>query len=367
MSAIEVEINQKENRISIMNDGKGIPCVIHKEHNIYVAELIFGHLLTSSNYDDTQKKVTGGRNGYGAKLTNIFSKEFNIEAADGKVGKKFRQKYFENMSRKTEAEITKYNGKDFTKIEFYPDLHRFGMTKLEDDIVSLMIKRVYDVAGTTPESVKVILNGKRLDIKSFFYYIDYYLATKKSRKKKKEDEEDDEEKQIKIFERPDPRWEVCVSLSDGQFQQVSFVNGICTIKGGTHVNAVADQIVDAIQEYIQKKHKIELKPHQIKSYLWIFVNCLIENPTFDSQTKETLTLKPTAFGSECKLSENFIKKILASGIIETLVTIAEAKEKAMLAKSLKGRKTARVLGIEKLEDANWAGTKNSAECVLIVN
>jgi len=60
---------------------------MHKEHKVLVPELIFGHLLTSSNYDDSVKKVTGGRNGYGAKLTNIFSKSFQVETAESKSGK----------------------------------------------------------------------------------------------------------------------------------------------------------------------------------------------------------------------------------------------------------------------------------------
>ncbi len=82
MNTLKVEINQEKNLISVWNNGKGIPVQIHKEHNIYVPELIFGHLLTGSNYDDNEKKVVGGRNGYGAKLTNIFSKKFTVEVAD---------------------------------------------------------------------------------------------------------------------------------------------------------------------------------------------------------------------------------------------------------------------------------------------
>lgn len=66
----------------IQNDGEGIPIEVHKEHGVYVPELIFGHLLTSDNYDDSEQRVTGGRNGYGAKLTNIFSTKFTIECAD---------------------------------------------------------------------------------------------------------------------------------------------------------------------------------------------------------------------------------------------------------------------------------------------
>ena len=70
-----------------MNNGKGIPIEMHKEHGMYVPEMIFGHLLTSSNYNDQDKKVTGGRNGFGAKLTNIFSTEFIVETGDYKKNK----------------------------------------------------------------------------------------------------------------------------------------------------------------------------------------------------------------------------------------------------------------------------------------
>ncbi len=367
MSLIEVEIDQDAGRISVKNNGKGIPCVVHKDHGIYVAELIFGHLLTSSNYDDTQKKVTGGRNGYGAKLTNIFSTKFVVEAADGKIGKVFNQTYTDNMSNKTEPDVKPYEGSDYTKLTFFPDLKRFGMERMEDDITALMTKRVFDIAGVTPDGVKVVLNGERLKVRSFVNYIDYYLKAAPAKLKDKDDDnETSVERIVKVFERPNPRWEVCVSVTDGQFQQVSFVNGICTVKGGTHVNYVCDQIVDVIQAHIAKKHKIDLKPHQIKSYLWVFVNCLIENPTFDSQTKETLTLKPEAFGSDCRLSSGFIDKVMNSGLVETLVTVAEARDKASLVRQLKGKKTSRILGIEKLEDANLAGTKKSDDCVLII-
>lgn len=78
MTKIDVTIDAGTGIIIVMNDGKSIPAQLHKEYKIYVTELIFGHLLTSSNYEDKKKKVTGGRNGYGAKLTNIFSQYFCV-------------------------------------------------------------------------------------------------------------------------------------------------------------------------------------------------------------------------------------------------------------------------------------------------
>lgn len=121
-------------------------------------------------------------------------------------------------------------------------------------------------------------------------------------------------------------------------------------------------------EVIKKKHKkIEVKPFQIKQGLWVFINCQVENPNFDSQTKETLTSKPTTFGSLCELSDKFLKQVASSGVIDNVVSYAEAKEAAFLKKGLgTGKKKERLLGIPKLEDANDAGTKSSESCTLIL-
>lgn len=91
MDMIKVNIDRENCRISVYNNGRGIPVEVHKKEGVYVPELIFGHLLTSSNYNDDERKVTGGRNGYGAKLCNIFSTEFIVETADSRSGRKFKQ------------------------------------------------------------------------------------------------------------------------------------------------------------------------------------------------------------------------------------------------------------------------------------
>jgi DNA topoisomerase-2 len=233
MNLLQVEVNQEGGFISVLNNGQGIPVKIHKEYNIYVPELIFGHLLTGSNYDDTQKKVVGGRNGYGAKLTNIFSTQFIVECGDQHAGKKFKMVWTKNMYHHTEPEITKYSGKDFTSVTFYPDFKRLGMTKLDDDIFMLFTKRVYDMAGLLPR-VNVVLNGKEIPVNNFLKYVTMYFEPDSTAPKIRDSEVDNE------------RWQVVVSVSEGEFRQVSFVNGICTTLGGTHVNYIVNQVTDKI-------------------------------------------------------------------------------------------------------------------------
>ncbi|VCX40920.1 unnamed protein product [Gulo gulo] len=358
MSCIRVTIDPENNLISIWNNGKGIPVVEHKVEKMYVPALIFGQLLTSSNYDDDEKKVTGGRNGYGAKLCNIFSTKFTVETASREYKKMFKQTWMNNMGRAGEMELKPFNGEDYTCITFQPDLSKFKMQSLDKDIVALMVRRAYDIAGSTKD-VKVFLNGNKLPIKGFRSYVDMYLK----------DKVDETGNPLKVIhEQVNPRWEVCLTMSEKGFQQISFVNSIATSKGGRHVDYIADQIVTKLVDVVKKKNKggVAVKAHQVKNHMWIFVNALIENPTFDSQTKENMTLQVKSFGSTCHLSEKFIKAATGCGIVESILNWVKFKAQIQLNKKCSAVKHNRIKGIPKLDDANDAGGRNSNECTLIL-
>jgi DNA topoisomerase II len=147
MSWIKVDIDVENGLISVANNGKGIPVAMHSKEKMYIPELIFGNLLTSDNYDDKKnnKRTTGGRNGFGAKLTNIFSKSFTVETVDSSRNKKYVQTWNDNMLKRNDPKIKACGKgkKDYTKIIFKPDLAKFGMTSLDKDTVSLFTKRVY--------------------------------------------------------------------------------------------------------------------------------------------------------------------------------------------------------------------------------
>ncbi|KAF5179677.1 Dna topoisomerase [Thalictrum thalictroides] len=367
MDTVKVDIDIEKNCISVYNTGNGVPIEIHKEEKIYVPEMIFGHLLTSSNYDDAEKKTTGGRNGYGAKLTNIFSTEFTIETADGKRLKKYKQVFSNNMGNKSEPIITKCKeNENWTKVTFRPDLAKFKMTELEDDVVALMKKRVMDIAGCLGKTVKVFLNGIRVPVKDFRDYCNLYL--------KSVDSIMDKGTERCIMEKANERWEVCFSVSAEQFQQVSFVNSIATIKGGTHVDHVTSQITNYVINHVNnkpsktkgknKKDFPKVTTHAVKTHVWIFVNALIDNPAFDSQTKETLTTRQNSFGSKCELSDEFLTKVCKSKIVSMVESWAEHKAKKEMSKT--DGKKGRIYGLSKLDDANHAGGKNSDECTLIL-
>ncbi|CCH61411.1 hypothetical protein TBLA_0E03570 [Henningerozyma blattae CBS 6284] len=365
MKKIEVNINPLENLIEVKNDGNGIPIEIHKKEKIYIPELIFGHLLTSSNYDDDEKKVTGGRNGYGAKLCNIFSTEFTLETADSKTGKKYIQKWENNMNVCHDPKITTYKKiQSYTKVSFKPDLKRFGMENLDEDILGVYRRRVYDINGSVRD-INVYLNGKSLKIRNFKNYVELYLKSLE-KKRQLENGEDSTSQQSPtiLYEKLNDRWEIAFAVSDISFQQISFVNSIATTSGGTHVNYIVDQIVRKVSDLLKKKKK-NIKPFQIKNNIFIFINCLIENPAFTSQTKEQLTTRVKDFGSRCDISPEYINKIMKTDLATKIFEIADENANNALKKSDGSRKS-RITEYPKLEDANKAGTKEGHKCTLIL-
>ena len=363
MNELRVDIDQSSGSIAVRNNGRGIPVELHREEGVYVPELIFGHLLTSSNYNDGEKKTVGGRNGYGAKLANIFSTQFRIETHDSHSGRTYVQQWSDNMQKKQPPRITagKVGGKekDFTKVTFTPDYRRFGCDGLSDDMLGVMTRRVWDIAGTSDRTLNVYMNGQQLKCGSFSDYVSKFLAASSTA---------GSSPPVHVCERINSRWEVSVSLStDGHFNQMSWVNSIATSRGGTHITYLQDQLVKSIGEHVDKKHKkVAVKPAHIKSHLTLFVNALIDNPSFDTQTKECLTLKKAGFGSVCELSDKFVKAVIArTGVVEAVIELAHFKESKELKKN-DGKKSARITGIPKLDDANDAGTKNGHLCTLIL-
>ncbi|XP_042328062.1 DNA topoisomerase 2-beta isoform X1 [Sceloporus undulatus] len=358
MTCIKISIDPESNIISIWNNGKGIPVVEHKVEKMYVPALIFGQLLTSSNYDDDEKKVTGGRNGYGAKLCNIFSTKFTVETACKEYKHSFKQTWMNNMMKTSEPKIKHFEGDDYTCVTFQPDLAKFKMEKLDKDTVALMTRRAYDLAGAC-KGVKVMFNGKKLPVNGFRSYVDLYVK----------DKLDETGVALKVIhELANERWDVCLTLSEKGFQQISFVNSIATTKGGRHVDYVVDQIVGKLIEVVKKKNKagVSVKPFQVKNHIWVFINCLIENPSFDSQTKENMTLQPKSFGSKCQLSEKFFKAASNCGIVESILNWVKFKAQTQLNKKCSSVKHSKIKGIPKLDDANDAGGKHSLDCTLIL-
>ena len=348
---IKVSIDKTTGTITIFNDGNGIDIKKHGGYgNLWVPELIFGELLTSTNYDKGEEKIWGGKNGYGSKLANIFSKEFIVETVDHYSKKIYTQKFTNNMTSKETPTVKASSKAPYTQITFTPDYERFGIKGLTDDIYKLFHRRVIDACATTGKEVSVSFNGEKLTIKDFEKYCELFL---------------DKKEQPVVYEASGQRWEVVASISkSGSFEYLSFVNGINTIKGGKHIEYITNMITKNLVDMTLAKKKKAVKSQHIKDNLFVFVKALIVNPSFDSQSKETLTTPVAKFGSKCDLSDKFFDKLYKSGIVDKALSITEFYDKKKLVKT-DGKKISRII-VPKLDDANFAGTKQSSECTLIL-
>jgi DNA topoisomerase-2 len=342
--------------ITFENDGNGIDIEKHPEYGIWIPEMVFGHLRTSTNYNKEEKKIVGGKNGFGFKLVLIWSTYGRIETVDHVRGLKYVQEFHNNLDTISEPIITKVKSqKPYTKVSFKPDYARLGISGLSVDMISLLKKRTYDIGAITDhktKKIKIKYNNEILQINNFQQYVDLYIGKK------------DESK--RVYEESSERWEYAVSLSNThQFEQISFVNGICTMKGGKHVDYIINQITRKLQIYIEKKKKVIVNINTIKEQLIIFVRSDIENPSFDSQTKDYMNTPASKFGSLCTVSDNFIEKIAKMGVMDVACALTDIKENR-IAKKTDGSKTKTVRGIANFSDANDAGTIKSKDCVLIL-
>ncbi len=343
---IEVEV-ENDSIITIRNDGESIDVEKHPEYGVYIPQMIFGELLTSTNYDKNEKKLVGGKNGYGVKLVNIFAKKLVITVVDGKRNLKYTQTFENNMSKIHEPVIKASKVKPYVEVSWTPDFERFGWKTpvIPSGLLEVIRRRVVDTAMTVGKDVRVTWCGTPIKFRDMAMYSSWYLPKETPL----------------IADAPQVGWQLAVA--DNPFDRafsVSFVNGIWT-RSGKHVDEITSQVVAHVCNYLEAKKKIKVKPALVRDSLAIFINCEVENPSFSSQTKEVMTTKVS-----CKLGEPFLKKIVSKlSVVEKVLQQQNVKDSKENAKT-DGKKSSRITGIPKLDDAVYAGTAKSHECSLIL-
>lgn len=354
VTIIDINVDINDGIVTLYNDGDGIDVAKHPKHKIYIPEMIFANLMSSTNYNKDEKKIVGGKNGFGVKLIYIYSVWGKVETVDHRRGLKYSQEFVDNLSTIKKPKISKVKGKPYTKIQFKLDFERFGLKGMDNDIVELFRKRAYDMAAVTDRSVRVRFNNEMVPVRTMEDYVNLYIGKNKVENKR-------------VFE-TQGRWEVGVCNSPiGEFTHVAFVNGIHTKVGGKHVDYVINQITRKVGAYILAKKKIKVSATSIKEQLMIFINVAIENPSFDSQTKNNLTTPSGKFGSKYDMSDKFIEDIVKKlGVMEAAINITQVKENKKASAETDGSQTRTIRGIPKLIDANYAGTLKSKECTLIL-
>jgi DNA topoisomerase-2 len=337
LNEVKVTVDQEKGVIVVWDNG-GIPVVKHAQYDEWVPEMIFSNLKAGSNFNDDEERLVAGTNGVGSTLTNIFSLKFRIRTADRKHA--FQQTFSNNMRERTPPKVLEWK-EGFTEIMFQPDLVRFGMEGIDDVHLELMRKRCIDLAACNP-GLKMSFNGVERKFKSFADYSRMYTD-------------------LVVFEDAH-RWRVGVAPSPGGFTQVSFVNAVETKDGGTHVDYVMQQISDWLRERVKKKHKLELRPAELRNHFMLFIQADIVNPAFSSQTKEKLITESRDFGSQFKLSDKALKSIFDSEIIQRILDWAQQKALADERKQL--RELNKSIGKEKVLKLVDAKGKDREKCTL---
>ncbi len=344
-TTIKVSINQKTGETSVWNDGAVIPIEIHKTEGIYIHSLIFGHLLSSSNYDDTKEKLVSGTYGCGVKLSNIFSTKFTVSGLDPTNKKTFEQTWTNNMRNTTDPIIksTKLN-KGWTQVTYFPDFSRFSIDGYTEDILSLYTRYIIDTAMLA--KVKVYLNDQLLPVNNLLTY-------------------------TKLYESPTEEYlvlktstsEVVITPSTGDFQAISFMNGVYTRLGGLHVDMWSETIFRPIVEKFNVKGKPQLNIKEVKQFFRLFIVSTVSNPEFSGQDKERFE-GPKLDYLSVTISPSDIKKILKWSIMDEIDNIIKSKQMIVLKKTEKKKRG--FIKIDGYDRANFADTKKSTECTLIL-
>jgi len=341
LTVIKISVDRKTGTISV-NDNGGIPVVKHKEHDQFIPEMIFGELRSGSNFDDDVDSELTGQNGEGSSLVNIFSTKFIVDTCDGK--NRYVQEFTKNNHVRS-TPVIKGSTRNGTTITFTPDYERIKCV-MDDGNFKKIQKRLVDVAGCNPK-LKVYFNDELITVKSFKDYVELYTS---------EYEYDENDK-----------WRIAIAHSDEGFQHVSFVNGTESPSGGTHVEYIANQLAEKLREYFKKKHKVDIRPSEIKNHVRIFIDATIVRPRYDSQTKEKLITEVKDFKSSYELPERVVKKLIGTTIIQSVLDWVAAKEaaneKAKLRAMNKDIDKSNPKDVAKFHDAT---TKNREDAILFL-
>lgn len=351
---IKITLNQETGETTIWNDGLHISIELHPEEKIYNPELIFGHLLSGSNLDDTEERLSSGRNGLGIKLLNVFSKEFSIEVADPVNSKLYTQSWKNNMRDMNPPKIKSYKNKmGYTMIRWIPDFFKFEMENYNDTIISLYRKFCMDAAMIT--HIPVFYNDEKFHYKNFADYVRLYMPSEETFKTElvsfsSDGGDTDSEYKTQI---------VIASSPTLEYKEIGFINGIFTKDGGVHLDNISSELWKNILPKFNKT-KTLVSSKDLKPYFMIFVNAWAPNPEFNSQSKTKL-LAPTI---PIKLETKHLNTIMKWQFVEKIHDLIRSKEILSLKKTEKKQRGYKK--IDGLDHANLAGTKHAQDCTLIL-
>ena len=341
------EINvaiEKDNSITVIDNGRGIPVGINHKANKPAVEVVFTVLHAGGKFGGGGYKVSGGLHGVGASVVNALSEWLEVKIH--KDGKLYQQRYERGkvMYPLKEIGTTDHNG---TEVRFLPDKEIFEETEFD---YNTLRQRLREMAFLT-KGIKIVLRDNRLEdpkIRTFHYeggikeYVEYL-------NKSKENLYDD----IIYCEgqRGDVYVEVALQHNDSyQESTYSFVNNITTPEGGTHLTGFRNAITKTFNDYARSMKLLKdsdpnLSGEDLREGLTAIISIKISEPQFEGQTKQKLGNSEARGAVESVVSEQltyFLEQnpSVAKIICDKAVLAQRARDAARKARDLTRRKTA---------------------------
>jgi DNA topoisomerase II len=393
INLIEVTIDRETGWISVRNTGEGIPVTEYESKDPetgkmtkhWTPEVVFTKLWSGSNFDDSKKRYTGGRNGMGVKITIVFAKEAHVVTADTIRKKRFRQSYRDNMSSIGKPSIAKHrSSKGFTEIRYLPDYEKMGIPDgMSDTDEQMLIARVLQAASCSHKRVRVKLNGVTVpvanvrDLASTFEVPRSMLGLPPLEKDELESEDGtstDEDPLVK----PDPKllpfdqvvnkkgavvYQVCALPKDtlGKHDSMGFVNSIVCNRG-THVSMARSTVEDCLKNAVKRSLKdknANVSFRNIRSRMFLIVNAVVDSPTFGGQTKEELSSSLKVNWKGDRVAPVFLRRLVANtGVVARVTADIMRKDLKSALKDSGMSRGSRYVVSDKYKQAKYKGRRH---------
>ena len=348
LDPLKIEVTVDEHTVVIKNYGRPITIAMNSVELTWNPTLIFGHLLTSSNYKKGQERLIAGKNGFGAKLTNIYSTYFKVDCADHVNQVRFQQEWYSNMSVVCDPVIEAWNESySYVQVTYNLDFARFGTVSNDFESFCLYARYAADTSFTCKIPVTYSYMGNVVNFMN-----------------------DNIETYSKLFfpvgcnviMHNEEKVNMCIADTPDEGVCLPFVNGLFNVQGGVHADEAYKAVITAILEIINKNGKKMIKPSDIKPHISIIISCRLVNPAFSSQTKHYLNSpKP-----KITLADGELKGIKNWKLIDRIYNMIQLNELRKLQKT-DGKKSKIITGIDAYESANKAGGHESNRCILFLS
>ena len=343
-----------EGKVTIRNDGAGIPIVHFKDTGRYIPEIIFSELNAGSNFDDSATRFSAGRNGVGVSCCNIWSRTFDVSVCDGV--RNFTQSYSDNMTIVSPCSVcpARKGAKGYVEVAFVPDYARMHIDAAAHQVLlrDLLRTRTIECSITVMQGTTITFDGEKLKQTPVLHATNYMGL-----------------KDVCVEEIGKRTTGAGITLlcgerTHGSIEASGFVNCL-RCPNGTHTHTARERVNRALCDIIHKKHPgLHVRPQTMKDMIGIMCVASIPNPTFSSQSKDCLTTPLRQFSFNLELSSRLTQKLSKLAAIDEISRRDSERELAASLRKATGPKTKDVL-IDKY-DAALLNRRCPQECTLIL-